>query len=144
MPRTGQIEAFSKMLHVLKEANALDGVVVIGSWAEFLYKQCNLLDYMLTMRTQDVDVLIRNLNRPSAQVSKALQEKGFVMIPGQDGLVKYDYLGELEVEFLIQERGRGQTEPYKTAFCIKRCFSCGSQLAPNLKKPNKKAFKLNA
>lgn len=70
------------------------------------------------MRTQDVDVLIKNMNKPSGQVSKALQQHGFIMIPDNNGLMKFDYLGELEVEFLLQERGVGQNKPYKTALNV--------------------------
>ncbi len=118
MPRNGQIEAFKNMLNAMKEANVLNGVIIVGSWAEYLYKHCNLLDYLLTMRTQDVDVLIKNMNKPSGQVSKALQQHGFIMIPDNNGLMKFDYLGELEVEFLLQERGVGQNKPYKTALNV--------------------------
>lgn len=118
MPRNGQIEAFNNMLNAMKEANVLNGVIIVGSWAEYLYKHCNLLDYLLTMRTQDVDVLIKNMNKPSGQVSKALQQHGFIMIPDNNGLMKFDYLGELEVEFLLQERGVGQNKPYKTALNV--------------------------
>lgn len=118
MPRNGQIEAFKNMLNAMNEANVLNGVIIVGSWAEYLYKHCNLLDYLLTMRTQDVDVLIKNMNKPSGQVSKALQQHGFIMIPDNNGLMKFDYLGELEVEFLLQERGVGQNKPYKTALNV--------------------------
>lgn len=118
MPRNGQIEAFKNMLNAMNEANVLNGVIIVGSWAEYLYKHCNLLDYLLTMRTQDVDVLIKNMNKPSGQVSKALQQHGFIMIPDNNGLMKFDYLGELEVEFLLQEHGVGQNKPYKTALNV--------------------------
>ena len=39
MPRNGQIEAFKNMLNAMKEANVLNGVIIVGSWAEYLYKQ---------------------------------------------------------------------------------------------------------
>lgn len=64
MPQTMQLKAFDDLIGTLYDANVLDSVLIIGSWAEYLYVQTGLLDYQINMRTQDIDVLICNINKP--------------------------------------------------------------------------------
>ena len=114
MPEDTQIKAFDDLIKALYDANVLDSVLIIGSWAEYIYVETGLLNYMINMRTQDIDVLICNKNKPRAPLNKILVEQGFELLVDPSGLMKYDKSGEIEVEFLVREMGRGQVEPYKT------------------------------
>ena len=69
MPQTMQLKAFDDLIGTLYDANVLDSVLIIGSWAEYLYVQTGLLDYQINMRTQDIDVLICNINKPKVTCS---------------------------------------------------------------------------
>jgi len=107
------------MLDILNKAKALPYIIVIGSWAEFIYENSKVLDYKASLVTQDVDLLIPNIRKPADKinVSKALQEQGFLMnstIMSGVGLSKFHKEGLLEVEFLVQELGAGKVEPYDT------------------------------
>lgn len=114
MPQTTQLKAFDDLIGTLYDANVLDSVLIIGSWAEYLYVQTGLLDYQINMRTQDIDVLICNINKPKVPLNKIMEEQGFELQMDPSGLMKYDKSGEIEVEFLVREMGKGQMEPYKT------------------------------
>ncbi|MGL5206847.1 MAG: GSU2403 family nucleotidyltransferase fold protein [Acidaminococcaceae bacterium] len=114
MPEDTQIKAFDDLIKALYDANVLDSVLIIGSWAEYIYVETGLLDYQINMRTQDIDVLICNKNKPRASLNKILVEHGFELLVDPSGLMKYDKSGEIEVEFLVREMGKGQIEPYKT------------------------------
>lgn len=114
MPQTMQLKAFDDLIGTLYDANVLDSVLIIGSWAEYLYVQTGLLDYQINMRTQDIDVLICNINKPKVPLNKIMEEQGFELQIDSSGLMKYDKFGEIEVEFLVREMGKGQMEPYKT------------------------------
>ena len=111
-----QIRAFKQMLGVLESCHVLPHVVIIGSWAEYIYRENGILDYSAVLWTQDVDLLIPNIRRPpqTVNLSAALQKCGFKLLQGEDGLVKFNLSGVLELEFLVREIGRGQTMPYKT------------------------------
>ena len=57
---------FRKVLRCLRETNSLDYVMVIGSWAEFLYFKNGLVNgYEPLMKTIDVDFLIPDIKRRS-------------------------------------------------------------------------------
>lgn len=114
MPETTQIKAFDDLIKALYDANVLDSVLIIGSWAEYMYVQTGLLDYQINMRTQDIDVLICNKNKPRAPLNRIMEEQGFELQIDPSGLMKYDKFGEIEVEFLVREMGKGRIEPYKT------------------------------
>ena len=69
-----------------------------------------------SFRTQDFDVLLRNIWLPktSLDLVAELTRQGYLMMQdSHTGLMKFDKGGELEVEFLVREMGRGQLEPYR-------------------------------
>ena len=90
MPEDTQIKAFDDLIKALYDANVLDSVLIIGSWAEYIYVETGLLDYQINMRTQDIDVLICNKNKPRASLNKILAEQGFELLVDPSGLMKYD------------------------------------------------------
>lgn len=57
-----QEEAFAQFLRLLEQTGCLNYVVLIGSWAEFLYGRCGILPgFAPNIRTMDIDFLVRNL-----------------------------------------------------------------------------------
>lgn len=77
---TEQQQAFSKVLDLVEEAGCIDHVVLIGSWAEFAYREADVLPgFCPNIKTMDVDFLVRNLRRPSpaARLTALAKERGF-------------------------------------------------------------------
>ena len=104
-----QEQYFHEFLNVLYESNALDSVILVGSWAEYLYEKEKILSGFTSLaKTTDIDFLLRNeiVTQP-ANIIKPAQEKGF--------LYKEDYIfgtskfwkKEFEVEFLTSQEGDG-------------------------------------
>ncbi|NLD34494.1 MAG: hypothetical protein GX653_06245 [Clostridiales bacterium] len=107
-----QFAGFWRLLRHFSEAGLLPHMLVIGSWAEYLYAQSGFLPgFVANLRTLDVDFLIRNQRRPAQKVNlmQAVQASGCLM--EQDtltGATKLYTLDGLEVEFLIAQKGSGQ------------------------------------
>lgn len=113
-----QERGFLKILKLLSDNNCLENVVLIGSWAEYLYKQTGILpEYNPNLRTLDVDFLIKNMRKPNQKIglTSLAREEGFLV--DEDvltGVTKiYDENG-LEVEFLLAKRGQGKENALKT------------------------------
>lgn len=72
--------AFAKVLNLVEESGCMPYVMLIGSWTEFAYREARLLgDFAPSIKTMDVDFLVRNLRKPtpSAGLAAAAKEKGF-------------------------------------------------------------------
>lgn len=101
----------------MDELALLNHLVIIGSWAEYLYKEANLYDdFTPNLRTTDIDTLLNNLRRPNPRVNltEALKEVGYIRqerVP--DGLVHFLHPDSMELEIMVLEKGRGQVEPYE-------------------------------
>lgn len=93
-------------------------VMLIGSWAEFAYREAGLLgDFAPSIKTMDVDFLVRNLRKPtpSAGLAAAAKEKGFYVEADRiDGTTRIIDTTGLEVEFLIGKKGAGLEASLKT------------------------------
>ena len=99
---TEQQHAFSKVLDLVEEAGCIDHVVLIGSWAEFAYREADVLPgFCPNIKTMDVDFLVRNLRRPSPAARLT-------------GTTKLLDITGLEVEFLIRKMGEGKEPALKT------------------------------
>ena len=113
-----QQQAFERVLSLIDEAGCQDYLVLIGSWAEFVWRESGLLDgFNPNIRTLDVDFLVKNLRRPDPPVSLAAiaQQRGFIVESDRlDGTTKILDLSGLEVEFLIGKRGAGIEPALKT------------------------------
>lgn len=113
-----QYKDFWSFLRLLADNDLLKHVVVIGSWAEYLYAQAGLLpDFEDNLRTLDIDFLVKNLRRPvpQANIATLARDAGY--------LVEQDYITEttkiytpgfMEIEFLILQQGAGDTQTLKT------------------------------
>lgn len=115
---TEQQQAFLKVLDLVEEAGCIDHVVLVGSWAEFVYREAEVLhDFCPNIKTMDVDFLVRNLRRPNpaARLTALAKERGFfVESDRMTGTTKLLDITGLEVEFLIGKMGAGKEPALKT------------------------------
>ena len=49
---------------LIKEIGLLQHVMIIGSWAEYLFPSLFETDFMPNLKTRDVDFFYRNINIP--------------------------------------------------------------------------------
>ena len=116
-------EKFFEVLNILNEYNLLNDLVVIGTWAEFLYKENNLLQgFNSESKTMDIDFLIINKNKPQDKINLPLifKEKGYLVdkdrfndttiIMTDDGF---------QLEFLLSKLGEGLEHSLETNTGIK-------------------------
>lgn len=113
-----QHREFIKFTKLLYDNDCLPYVVLIGSWAEFLYRELGILQgFEPNIKTMDIDFLLKNLRKPTP-------EKNIVPLVKNAGyLVESDYLNGttkiydkngLEIEFLINKKGAGLEPTLKT------------------------------
>lgn len=106
-----QQAAFWDAIEVFDRAGLLPYVMLIGSWAEYIYQFHLKSDFHPNLRTRDIDFLYVNLNRPDRDINlfSRLKEKGFVYkedsVSGVGKFVKEDLL---ELEFITRVLGKGQ------------------------------------
>lgn len=115
-------EALIMVLSALNENEVLPYVILIGSWAEFLYGETSLLEGFSSYgKTTDMDFLVRNLRKPSHKVniSESMERAGFIYkedyITGNSKFIN----DELEIEFLICQMGDGTKELPATNIGVK-------------------------
>ncbi|MFZ5634146.1 MAG: GSU2403 family nucleotidyltransferase fold protein [Bacillota bacterium] len=109
-----QKEIFWETLSTFQEIGLLENLLLVGSWAEYIYQFC-LKDFFPIIRTRDMDFLIKNIRRPARKINiyEVLESKGFIVDTDYlTGVTKFYKEGVLELEFLVLEKGRGQLEPY--------------------------------
>lgn len=62
---SSQADELVRFLRVMDEAGCLEHVVLIGSWAEYVWWHAGLLEgFRPNIRTLDIDLLVRNMRRP--------------------------------------------------------------------------------
>ena len=118
-----QQKTFWEAIEIFSQLGILNYIVIIGSWAEYIYEESNYFEvpFVAYVRTTDMDILVKNKNKPSWKVDiiKAFEEKHFKHETDIGGITKF-FKDNLEIEFLTRELGSGQTEPYKVeSFGIK-------------------------
>lgn len=102
---------FWNMIKEFSELGILPSLVLIGSWAEYIYQESGILNYRANLRTQDVDWVVDNIRRaaPPVDLHQALVERDFVPIHDRlTNLVRFDKDGQIEVEFLAVQKGSGE------------------------------------
>lgn len=113
-----QAEDFERFLRVLDRQGCLPDVMVVGSWAEFLYREAWLLNgFEPNLKTMDIDFLVRNMRKPQPPVNVlvAAREAGYVPDADYlDGTTKIYSDSGLEIEFLIGKKGAGREAALKT------------------------------
>lgn len=107
------------VMRKLNEAGCLEHVMLIGSWADYLYSASGVLpDYESRIRTLDLDFLIYNIRRPTEKKNaiELLNDLGFIV--ESDCVTQVTKLLDpetgFEVEFLVQQLGSGTEQYMKT------------------------------
>ncbi len=102
---------FLRFIKLLSDNDLLKHVILVGSWAEYVYKRSGLLpeEYDPNIRTRDVDFLLKNMRKPQPAVSLsnlAKEEGYFVSRDRLNGTSKFQK-NDFEIEFLIEQKGAG-------------------------------------
>ncbi|MCF0142839.1 MAG: hypothetical protein HUJ75_05625 [Parasporobacterium sp.] len=109
---------FWTFLRLLSENQLLEHVVLIGSWAEYIYAQAGILKgFEAELRTLDIDFLVKNLKRPTKAVSleQLAKESGYIIDRDiLNNTTKIYSPGFMEIEFLIAQQGSGAETVIKT------------------------------
>ncbi len=103
-----QEEAFWQTIKAFDEIGLLQHVMIIGSWAEYLYPALFTTDFIPNLKTRDVDFFYRNINIPKEKINviQKLKEIGYVY-DEVDGISRF-YKGDLlDLEFLTRILGAG-------------------------------------
>lgn len=114
------LDDFRGFLRLLDSEGLLSDVVIVGSWCEFLYQECELFEkgsFRANIRTHDVDVLIKNqrVPRTPAALPKAAVANGYAIARDRgSGISTFVNENDFEVEFLIAKRGAGLETGLKT------------------------------
>ncbi len=105
-----------KVLKLLQEEGLLEHLIVAGSWCLYFYKfYYNKKQSIATLRTRDVDFFIPFPKAIKIEVDlpKLLEHLGFITdFQGRAGYIRFVHT-ELFIEFLVPEKGRPITKPYK-------------------------------
>ena len=109
-----QKREFDNFLEMLNRHNLLSYVIVIGSWAEILYAFGNLINnFTPSTRTLDLDFLVRNMRQPRQKVSlfSLADKEGYSVYSDYiTGVSKFITPANLEIEFLINQKGSGEKQ----------------------------------
>ena len=79
---SGQVDELVRFLRVMDEADCLEHVVLIGSWAEYVWWYAGLIEgFHPNIRTLDIDLLVRNMRKPvpEAHLTAAAREHGYLV-----------------------------------------------------------------
>ena len=110
---TEQQIAFWDIIEVFNKEGLLPHVIIIGSWAQFIYQHYFNSDFTANLRTRDVDIMYPNLRRPvgvNINIIKSMEEKGFIYDEHRlTGIGKFSKEDILDVEFLTRVLNIGET-----------------------------------
>lgn len=130
-----QRKQLMKLLKVFDDNGFSEYLVLIGSWAEYMYMAAGILpDYEAVVRTLDVDFLVKNLRKPNPPVnivSLAKNEGFFVEEDYITGVTRLLNADGFEVEFLIAQKGKGETDALKTNLGITAQALCHLDMLKN-------------
>ena len=71
---------FWETIKILEKNKVLEHVVLIGSWAEYIYEKSNyLIGFEANLKTRDIDFLIKNINNPKEEINivEILEKEGY-------------------------------------------------------------------
>ena len=106
--RKEQEAIFWATIRAFKELGILQNIMIIGSWAEYLYPPLFETDFVPNLKTRDVDFFYRNINIPKEKIPlvQKLKEIGYVY-DEVDGISRFYNADLLELEFLTRILGAG-------------------------------------
>ena len=105
-----QENIFWETIDVFDKEGLLPYIMIIGSWAEYIYSYYFATDFSPNLRTRDLDFLYRNVKRPQNKINiiSELTKKGFVYKEDTlTGVGKFFNENLLEIEFLTRSIGKG-------------------------------------
>ena len=106
-----QRNSFWDVIEVFDKQGLLPYVMLIGSWAEYLYEYYLGPGFKSPPKTTDADFLYRNLYRPKDRkisISQELLEKGFIYYEhALSEIGRYQKADILKIEFLTRVLGSG-------------------------------------
>jgi hypothetical protein len=103
------VKMLNEILSDLNEEGLLKDLILIGSWAEFLYEENNTIEgFSATTKTTDIDFLVPNIRKPRKKVSlpKILEKKGYELKTERLTEINKFIKGEFEIEFLARQIGK--------------------------------------
>ena len=109
-----EADPFGAVIAALDEAGILADIVLVGGWAQFLYRRYfNNPPELSALRTLDIDLLF---TRPPKHAScgpllETFAPLGFRKEISAEGFMKF-VSREMEIDFLIPDRGKGDQVPY--------------------------------
>ena len=110
-------KVFWETIKILDKNKILEYVVLVGSWAEYIYEISGYLEeFEANLKTKDIDFLIRNINKPRKKINiiEVLEKEGFdTSVDYISGVYKFFREKDLEIEFLVREIGKGQLDAYE-------------------------------
>lgn len=112
---TSQQKIFWETIKIFSESGVLPYIILIGSWVEYVYEMSYFKDFKSNLKTMDIDFLIKNIRMPRERINvrEILEEQEYVASTDAfNGITKFFKNGEIEVEFIVKEMGKGQIEPY--------------------------------
>ncbi|MDR2533116.1 MAG: nucleotidyltransferase domain-containing protein [Oscillospiraceae bacterium] len=104
-----QENAFWEAIDAFDKEGLLPYVMLIGSWAEYIYQFYFKSEFAPNLKTRDVDFLYLNLRRPKndINITSALREKGFIYAEDRlSGVGKFIKEDLLELEFITRVIGK--------------------------------------
>ena len=105
-----QEKVFWETINTFDNEGLLKHVMIIGSWAEYIYSYYFSSDFIPNLRTTDLDFLYKNIRQPQHKINiiSKLSQSGFVYKEDfLTGVGKFFKEGVLEIEFLTRSIGRG-------------------------------------
>jgi len=108
-------ELVFEVLGRMQAAGVLEHVVLVGSWVMHFYRVgVPGFGSLGTVRTMDMDLMIPTPPKFTkiVSLSEMVKDLGFIVQRGRTGFMKLVH-SEMDMDFLVPERGRGSGEPYR-------------------------------
>lgn len=96
-----------EILKIINKKGLNNYIVLIGSWSEYLYERCNIIDdFVSNIKTQDIDFLIENVNKPRNKVDilSLFLENGYEAEMCANEVYRI-FKDDFEIEFLTIMKG---------------------------------------
>ncbi len=108
--------AFWETIKIFDDKGLLPYIMLVGSWAEYIYSYYFKTGFMPNLRTRDIDFLYENIHRPrnKINITNALIENGYsYVVHPTSGVGKFIKEDLLELEFLTRTVGSGTQHVYE-------------------------------
>lgn len=110
--------SFRLALEALHETGLLPFILVIGSWAEYLYQGINPQSgFVKHLQTRDLDLFLENMRKPKGPtgIVEALKQRGFFLEIDRVTEVGRFYKEDLlEIQFLVRSLGSAAESSHET------------------------------